>query len=121
MLGEVGADISDSTHVVVGSGLNEDSYTVRAVSFVVNLLVAFRGLIGSFLNGAIDIVLGHVLTLALLDEHTQARVTIRIRSPFAGSNSDFFTKFSKRAGHVSPAFQFSCFSVFKSASHNINE
>ena len=118
VFGEVRTDISDSTHVVVGSGLNEDSDTVRAVTFVVDLLVAFGRLIGSFLNGAIDIVLRHVLAFALLNEHAQPRVTIRIGSAFASSNSDFFTQFSERAGHMSPTFQFSSFSVFKSASHN---
>ena len=88
------------------------------VSFVVNLLVTFRGLVGRFLDSAVDVILRHVLSLALLNQCTETGVGIRVGSAVAGCYSDFFTEFSECTGHMTPAFQFGRFAIFKCASHN---
>ena len=90
-LGEVRADVSYGTHMVVGSGLYEDCYTVRSVSFVIDLLIAFGRFIRRFLNSAVDVILRHVLAFTLLDECTKTRVGVWIRSTLTGSNRDFFS------------------------------
>ena len=117
-LGEVRTDVRYRTHVVVRSGLYEDSHAVRTVSFVIDLLVSLRRFIRCFFDRAVDIVLRHVLALTLLDQRTQTRVGIRIRTTLTSSNSDFLTQFGKCTGHMSPTFQFSCFAIFKRSSHN---
>ena len=90
-LGEIRADVRYGTHVVVRGGLYEDSDTMRSVAFVVDLLIALRRFIGRFLDSAVDVILRHILSFALLDQCTQTWVRVRIRSSLAGCYGDFFS------------------------------
>ena len=91
MLSEVRPDIRYGTHVVVSSRFYKDGNAVRTITFVVDLLIAFGRLICRFLDSAVDILLGHILALALLNKHSQTRVAIGICTALTSSDSDFFT------------------------------
>ena len=90
-LREIRTDVSHCTHVVVCGCFHKDGDSVRTVSFVVNLLISLRRFVGRFLDGAVDIVFWHVLAFALLNQCTQTRVRVWVRTTLTGSNSDFFS------------------------------
>ena len=60
-LGEVAADVCNGTGVVVSCCLYKVGDTVRAVAFVYNLLEVSKGLVGSLLDGALDVLFRHLL------------------------------------------------------------
>ena len=117
VLCEIGAHVGHGAGVVVGSGLHEDGDTEGSVSLVGDLLVVLGILVGGFLDGAFHSVLGHVLSLGILHERTQAGVGGGIGAAGLHGDGDFLTDACECAAHVAPAFQFSGFAIFKCASH----
>ena len=73
---------------------------------------------GGTFDGALDIVLGHILTAGFLQKGAQTRVAGNIGAALLHSEGDFLTDFGKGLGHMAPAFEFTLFSEFKSSSHN---
>ena len=90
---------------------------MRAVSFVDDLLVIGGIFLGGALDGAFDVLLGHVLGLGVLHQNTQTGVARRIGSGGLDRDLDLFSQFGERAGHMSPTLHFTRFAILKSSSH----
>ena len=69
--------VEHRTHVaygtcgVVGKRIYEDCYSVRAISLISNLLIVALVLAKRVLDGTLDVILRHVLTLTCCDDRTQ--------------------------------------------------
>ena len=103
---------------VVRRRFHHDRNAVRAVSFVDHLLVVGRILLRGTLDRTFDILLGHVLRFGVLDEDTQAGISRGVGSSGLDCDLDLLADLGEYARHMSPALQFSRFTVFKSSSHN---
>ena len=110
--------VSNRTGRVVRQSIYKDSDSVRAISFVGDLLVVALVLAHCIFDGTLDIVLRHVLTLASGNDGTQCRVVLRLRAASLDSNGNLLAQLGKRTGHVAPSFQLCSFTVFKCSSHN---
>ena len=116
-LGEVAADVRDGTGVVVGRGLHEVGDAERAEAFVDDLLeVAGLGL-GGFLDGALDVLLGHLLGLRFGDEGAEAGVAGHFGAALLDGDGDFLAQLGEGLGHVAPALQLALLAEFKRSSH----
>ena len=103
---------------VVRRSLHEESDTVRAVSFVNDLLVVGGILLGGALDRTLHFLLRDVLRLGVLDENAQPRVRRRIGTRGFHSDFDLLAELGERAGHMSPTLQFAGLTVFKCSSHS---
>ena len=103
---------------VVRGGLHQESDAVRAVSLIDHLLVVGRILRDGAFDRPLDILLGHVLGLGVLDQNTQADVGRRIGAAGLDGDFDLLADFGKSAGHVAPPFQFARLAVLKCSSHD---
>ena len=119
LLVEVVAQVGHGAGGVVGSGLHEHGDAMRSKSLVDHLLVVAGIFLACLLDGAFHGVLRHVGRLGVGHEGTQARVGRGVGTTGLDGHGDFLTDLGERAGHAAPTFQFSCFAIFKSSSHNI--
>ena len=116
---EIHAHIGHRTVGVVRGGLDQERDAVGAVSFVDHLLVIGGVLLGGTLDGALDILLGHVLGLGVLNQNAQAGIARRIGASGLDGDLDLLAQLGEGAGHMAPAFQFSRFAILKGSSHTI--
>jgi len=81
----------DSPVFVVGRYFDQHGYSPGTVSFVNDLkdLGFAIKLASATLDSTFDIILGHVCRTSLIDDKTQSKVRIGIRSAFFGSNYNF--------------------------------
>ena len=75
--------------------------------------------LGGTLDGALDILLGHALALGGGHEQTKTEVAGGVGTAGDDGQLNFFSNLGERAGHVTPTFQFTCFTVFKRSTHNV--
>ncbi|KAG1387397.1 hypothetical protein G6F59_016423 [Rhizopus arrhizus] len=79
VLGEGVADFRHGTGEVVGHAIDDDGRAADTVAFVADFLVGVAvGTAGATLDGALDVVLGHVGVGRLVPGHAQARVAVRV-------------------------------------------
>ncbi len=114
---EIRAHVGNCASVVVGRGFDEDCDSEGSISFICDFLVVARIFIGCLLDCAFDGVFRHVGGFGVLHQHTQTRVGRRVGTSGLDGDGDFFTDACERTRHVSPAFEFSGFAIFKSSSH----
>jgi hypothetical protein len=89
-------DVGDGAGLVVGQAIDDHRRTADTVAFVTNFHVfdAFE-LAGSLLDRVVDLVLGHVDALALVDRQPQARVERRVAAAHLGGYGDFLGDLGK--------------------------
>ena len=114
---EIHADVGHRAVGIVGRSLHEEGDAVRAVAFVDHLLVIGGILLGGTLDGTLDVLLGHVLGLGVLNQNAQAGVARRVGTSGLDGDLDLFAQLGEGAGHVTPAFHFSRFAILKGSSH----
>src|SRR5207249_8815759 len=90
-LGDDGAYLGDGAVAVIGDGLDEHGYAVRAVCLVHDLLVmgATLGPARAPLDGALDVFEGHVLGARPLHGQPQAEVRLGVTPAFPGRDGYF--------------------------------
>ena len=103
--------------MVVGSGFDQYGDAVRSVSFVDDFLVVGLFLAGGFLDGAFNVVLGHVGRFGVLDGHAKAQVVAGVVSSFLDGHRDFLADAGESFAHVGPAFELGRFAVFECSTH----
>ena len=113
-------NVTNGTSGVISQGVNEDSYSVRAISLVSHLLIVTLVLTHSVFDGTLDVVFRHVLALSVSNDSTQCRVHVGLRTTSLHGNGNLLANLSKRLGHVAPSLQFRSFAIFKCSSHWIN-
>ena len=86
----------DGAVAVVGQHIDDDRNAAGTVALEADLLVgcAFE-FAGSLLDGALDVVRGHVLGLGCGDRAAKARVAVRIASAAFGGDGDFLDQAGK--------------------------
>ena len=75
---KIGAHLAGRAIVIVGQRLDDDGDAARPVALVADLVVVLRVAAGRLLDGALDIVLRHVLGAGGQDRGAQARIEGRI-------------------------------------------
>ena len=88
-LGEVRADAAGGAVAVVGQRLDDHGDAARAIALVAHLLVVLGVAAHRLLDGALDIVLGHVLGARVLDGEAQARIHVRVGRAHLRRDGDF--------------------------------
>ena len=90
------AKLTDDAVAVGSDNLNQHAHSARAVAFEGRFLIllAFQ-LAGAAKNGALDVLVGHVLVLARQNRGSQARIGVWIAAADARSNGDF-TNYSRK-------------------------
>src|SRR5690606_17271488 len=69
----------DGARAVVSHAVDEDSGSAGAIAFIADLFkVVAVGTASATLNGALDVVLGHIGRGGLVPGHAQARVGVRV-------------------------------------------
>ena len=117
VLVEVAADVGNRTGMVVSRGLYKICYTAWTITFIHYFLEITLVLFNSSLDSPVNVLLRHVLTLSRLDDCSQGRVIVRIRTAVLGCYGNFLSQTCEDAGHVAPSFELSFFSEFKCSSH----
>jgi hypothetical protein len=74
---------------VVGHGLDDDGRASGAVALVADLLVVLAVVARRLVDGALDVVLGHVLGPGGQDRGAQARVHVGVGHAHLGRDGDF--------------------------------
>ncbi len=114
---EIGTDIGHRAVVVVRGALDQNGDAVRGASLENDFLVIGLILFGGTLDGALDVVLGHILATGRLQQSAKTRVARHIRTAGLDSNRDFLTDFGKGLGHMAPSLEFSFLAELKRSSH----
>ena len=84
------ADIGRGAVAVVGHGGNDHGHAARRVALVLDLLVVDAAdLAGCLCDGALDIVIGHVVGLRLRDHVAQLAIGRRIAAAVSHRDGDF--------------------------------
>src|SRR5258708_12283307 len=97
-LGKGRADLAGGAVAIVGQDLDDDGGATRSIAVVTTLLVALCIPAHRFFDGAIDIVLGHVLRAGGDDRRAQARVHGGIGQSQLRRDGDFAREFSEQLG-----------------------
>src|SRR5207249_5986201 len=92
------AELADYAVAIRGHRLNQHAHTARSISLEGHffVLLAFE-LPRAAQNGALDVVVRHVLVLRRENRRAQARIGVGIASADARRNRDFSNDSSKRA------------------------
>src|SRR5690606_18355946 len=88
------ADFGNGTGAVVGHAVDDDGSAADAVALVADFFVV--GAIGTAcaaLDGALDVVLGHIGVGGLVPGHPQARIAVRIRAAGTCRDGDLTNDF----------------------------
>ena len=84
------ADFADRAVAVVGVDVEQDRHAARAIAFERELFVGGAGqFAGTALDGALDVIGGHVLGLGREDGAAQARVGVGIAAAVFRGDADF--------------------------------
>ena len=98
--------------LVVGEHLDQQGAAARSIGFVGEFLVIDTlEVTGAFLDGAIDIVLGHVGAASLENGGAQARIALRIAAAHARSDRNFLYKLREHLTALRIERAFLCFMV----------
>ena len=90
------ADLADSAVAVVGQDLDDDGDAAGTVALEGDVLVARAfDLTRAALDGALDVVVGHVLGLGCHDGAAQARIAVGISAAGLGRDHDFLDQAGK--------------------------
>src|SRR6185369_1575441 len=87
--GEEGADVGGGAVAVVGQRLDDDGDAAGAVTLVADLVIVLALIAERLLDGALDIVLRHVLLARRDDGGAQARVHVGVGRAQLGRDGDF--------------------------------
>src|SRR5690606_2859769 len=83
------ADLGHGAVGIVGGGLDEDGGAAGAVALVGELLVAAAlELARALLDGAVDVLVGHVDGLGRVDGRAKTRVAVRVTAAGLGGDGD---------------------------------
>src|ERR1700761_1178565 len=83
------AHLAHRAVAIVGRGLDQQRDAARTVALEGDLFIERAGqLTGAALDGALDVVLRHVLRLGCEDRRAQPRITVRVAAP-ACRHADF--------------------------------
>src|SRR5690606_38946132 len=94
VLGQRVADLGHGALAVVGHAVDQDSGTAGPVALVADFLeVGIVGASRAALDGAQDVVLGHVGRSGLVPSEPQAGIGVRVGPTVAGGNGDFTNDF----------------------------
>ena len=85
----VDAHLAASPVAVVGQRLDDDGDAAGAIALVAHGLEIGAVGAGRLLDGALDVVLGHVLGARVLDREAQARVHLGVWQAGLGRDRDF--------------------------------
>ena len=88
-LGEEGADVGGGAVAVIRQRLDDHGDAAGTVALVADLVVALAVAAGRLLDGALDIVLRHVLLARRDDGRAQPRIHGRVRGSELGRHRDF--------------------------------
>ena len=97
------AHVAGGTVAVVGDGFHDHGHAAGRIAFVGDgFVVHIAQLAGSLLDGALDIIVGHVVALGLGDDVAQLGVAFGIAAAFAHGDGDFTADLGKdlAAGRV---------------------
>ena len=114
-----GTNVGDGAGWVVGGSFDDEGGAVGAFAVVDDFFVGRLVFLGGTLDGALDILLGHALALGGGHEQTKTEVAGGVGTAGNDGQLNFFSNLGERAGHVTPTFQFTCFTVFKRSTHNV--
>ena len=114
---EYRTNITYSTSSVVGQRIHQNGNSVWTIAFISYFLIIALVFTKCIFDSTVNVVLRHVLTLSISNDGTQCRVVFWLWSTCFHSNGDLFTNLRKCTSHVSPTFQFCCFTIFKCSSH----
>ena len=98
VLGEIRAHVGGGAVAVVGHGFDDDGRAAGPVALVADLLVGLGVAALRLLDGALDIVLRHVLGAGGQDGGAQARVHGRIRQAHLGRHRDLARQLAEQLG-----------------------
>ena len=98
MLGEGGAHLAGGAVAVVGQHLDNDRDAAGTVTFVADFVIAFGVAALRLLDGAIDIVLRHVLGARCKHSCAQPRVHRGVRQAKLGGHRDFARELAEQLG-----------------------
>ena len=116
-LGEVAADVGDCAVGVVGGSLDEYRNAMGAVALVDHFLVVRLVLAACLFDGALNVLLRHVLCLGVLNDGSELRIGMGIGSAGLDGYDDLFANSSKSPGHIAPSLHLAGLTVFKRSSH----
>ena len=114
-----GTDVGNGAGGIVGGCLDDEGGAMGAFAVVDDFFVGRLVFLGGTLDGALDILLGHALALGGGHEQTKTEVAGGVGTAGNDGQLNFFSNLGERAGHVTPTFQFTCFTVFKRSTHNV--
>jgi len=97
-LGEIGAHVGSGAVAVVGQRLDDDGDAPRAVALVANLVIGFGLAAQRLLDGALDIVLRHVLRPRRDDRRAQPRIHARVGRAELRRDRDFAGELAEQLG-----------------------
>ncbi len=97
-LGEVGADVGGGAVAVVGQRLDDDGDAAGAIALVADLVIVLAVIAGGLLDGALDIVLGHVFGARCDHSGPQPRIHRRVGGAELGRDGDFARELAKQLG-----------------------
>src|SRR5712692_10028308 len=96
MLGERMAHLTRSAVAIIGGAFDKYRDPARAITFITDFFVMRAlELTGAALNGAFDIILGHILAQRLVDDGAQPRVMPGIPAPGAGGDGNLADNFGE--------------------------
>src|SRR5690606_18899366 len=94
VLGKRMAHLGHGAGAVVGHAVDDDRRAADAIAFVADFLVVVAvGAASAALDGALDVVLGHVGVGGLVPGHGQARVAVGVRAAGARRDGDLADDF----------------------------
>ena len=114
---ENGAHVSNSPGRVVRQGIDEDGDAVWPVAFVGHGLIFALVFSESVLDGAFDVVLRHVLSLANGNYAAERGVHIWVGTAGFNGDGNLFSQSCKGFCHVAPTLQLCGLTIFKCSSH----
>jgi hypothetical protein len=98
VLGEGGAHFAGGAVVIVGKRLDDHGDAARPVTLVADFVIAFGIVAGRLFDGALNIVLRHVLGTGGQDGGAQARIERRVGQAHFGRHCDFARELAEQLG-----------------------
>ena len=90
MPGEEGTDVAGAAVLVVGHAVDDDRHAARGIAFIGEFFNRSPAeFAGALLDGAVDVVAGHVGCLGRRNRGAKTRVQIGVAAAFACSLDDF--------------------------------
>ena len=92
---------------------------MRPIALVCHLFIFALVFTHRVFDSPFDVIFGHILAFRVSDDGPKRRVVLWFGASCLYGNGNLFTYFCKRAGHVTPSFQFRSLAIFKCSSHRI--